>query len=81
MSPIARRVGTRDMMVYRSEVDEEVGDLEENLERLTVGIPNMTTDEVPRHYHRHTTSVSGRFSRLLCRVAQAIECYHEHHED
>ena len=41
----------RDMMVYRSEFDEELKDLEENLEGLTMGIPNMNIDEVPRHYH------------------------------
>ena len=46
MSPIARREGTRDMMLYLSEVDEELGDLEEILHCLTMGIPNMTTDEV-----------------------------------
>ena len=81
MSAIARRVGTRDMMLYCSEVDEELRDLEENLQRLTVGIPDMTTDEVPRSYQSHTAVVSRRFSRLLQRMAQAIACYHEHHED
>ena len=81
MSPIARKAGTKDMMLYRSEADEELRYLEENLQRLTVGILDMTTDEVPRCYQRHTAGVSGRFSRILCRVAQAIACYHEHHED
>ena len=69
------------MMVYHSEYEEELEDLEENLQNLTVGIPNMTTYEVPRRYQCHTTGVSGRFSRLLHRVAQAISCYHEFHED
>ena len=68
-------------MLYRSEVDEELRDLEENLQHLTVGIPDMTTDEVPRHYQHHTTGVSEWFSRLLHRVAQDIACYHEHHKD
>ena len=77
MSPIARRVGTRDMMVYQPEVDEELRYLEKNLQRLTVAIPDMTTDEVPKCYQRHTTCISRRFSRLLRRVAQAIACYHE----
>ena len=81
MSPIARRVGTRDMMVYRSKADEELEYLKEKLHRWTMGIPDMTTDEVPRHYQCHTTGVSGQFSRLLYRVAQAIMCYHEHHKD
>ena len=69
------------MMIYHSEADEELGDLEENLQRLTVGIPNMTNNEVPRNYQCHTAGVFGRFSRLLRRVAQAIACYHKHHED
>ena len=69
------------MMVYRSIAEEELEDIEENIPHLTVGILDMTTDEVPRRYQRHTTGVSGQFSRLLHRVAQAIACYHEHHED
>ena len=75
MSHIARRVGTRDMMVYHSEADEELIYIEENLQHLTIGIPDMTNDEVPRNYQHHTVGVSGQFSRLLRRVAQAIACY------
>ena len=75
MSPTTRRVGTRDMMVYCSEAEEELGDVEENLQHLTVGIPNVATDKVPRHYQHHTVGVSEQFSRLLHRVAQAITCY------
>ena len=68
-------------MLYRFEDDEEVEYLEENLQCLTVGIPYMTTDEVPRRYQCHTVGVSGQFYTLLHRVAEAIVCYHEHHED
>ena len=69
------------MVDYRSEADEDLGDLEENLQRLTVGIPYVTTDELPRRYQFHTIGVFGWFSRLLRRVAQAIIHYHEHHQD
>ena len=69
------------MMAYHSEAKEELGYLEEKLQRLTMGIPDMTTDEVPRRYQRHTTGVFGWFLGILQRVAQAIACYHEHHED
>ena len=69
------------MMVYQFKFDDKIEDLKENLQRLTVGIPDMTTDEVPRCYQRHTVGVFGWFSRLLHRVAQAITCYHEHHQD
>ena len=47
------------MMLYRSEADEELKYLKEKLQRLTVGIPDMTTDEVPRCYQHHTAGVSG----------------------
>ena len=81
MTLIARQAGTRDMMLYCSEYYEELEDLKENLQRLTVGIPKMTTDEVPRPYQHHTTGFSRRISSLLRRVAQDIPCYHAHHED
>ena len=68
-------------MLYHSKADEELGYLKENLKHLTMGILYMTTDEVLRHYQCHNAGVSGWFSRLLCRVAQAIACYHENHED
>ena len=69
------------MMVYHSEADEDLGDLEENLQRLTVGIPDVITDDLPRHYQCHTIGVYGQFAMLLHRVPQAIACYHEQHED
>ena len=58
MSPISRRVGTREMVDYSSEPNEELGYLEENLQSLTVGIPDVTTDDLPRCYQRQTTRVS-----------------------
>ena len=57
------------MMVYCFEAEEELGDLEENLQHLTVGILDVAIDKVPRHYQRHTVGVSEWFSRPLCRVA------------
>ena len=81
MSPIARSAETRDMVAYRSEVDVELGDLEENLQRLTVGIHDVTIDDLPRRYQCHTIGVSRWFVKLLRRVAQAIICYHEHRQD
>ena len=69
MSPILRREGAREMVAYRSKVDEELGDLEENLQCLTIGILDVTIDDLPRRYQRHTTGVSRRFSKLLHGVA------------
>ena len=56
-------------MLYHSETDEELRYLDENLQCLTMGIPDMTTDEVPRCYERHTIGVSRRFLGILHRVA------------
>ena len=47
------------MMLYSFEADEELEDLEENLQCLTVGIPDVTTGKVPRRYQCHTVGVSG----------------------
>ena len=81
MLPISRRVGTRDMMVYHSEAEEELVDVEEKLQHLTVGIPDVATDRVPRRYQCHTVGVSEQFARLLRKVAQAIACYDAQQED
>jgi hypothetical protein len=53
--------------------------VEQNLEGLTADIPDMTLAEVPRRDQRHTVGVSTYMSRLLCRVARVVMCYHEHH--
>ena len=47
------------MILYRFEVDEELVYLKENLQCLTLGSLDMTTNEVPRHYQCHTAGVSG----------------------
>ena len=68
-------------MVYHSEAKEELGDVEENLQHLTVGILDVAIDKVPKRYQHHTIGVSERFARLLRRVAQAIACYDAKQED
>ena len=74
-SPLDRRAGAR----FVPQDDDVMGELEENLERLTLDIPDVSIDDLPLRYQRSTTGVPSRFSRLLCRVARAIMCYHEHH--
>ena len=59
--------------------DDVTRELEENLERLTLDIPDALIDDLPLRYQRPTTRVLGRFSRLIHRVSQAVMCYHEHH--
>ena len=55
------------------------GELEENLERLTLDIPDASIDDLSLRYQRPTMGVPGHFSRILHRVAQEVICYHEHH--
>jgi hypothetical protein len=57
--------------------DNEV--VEQNLEGLTVDIPDISIDEISRRYQRHTVGISGSLSRLIHRVARAVVCYHEQH--
>ena len=42
MSPIEMQTGVRDTVAYRSEEDEDNGDIEENLQHLTIGILDVT---------------------------------------
>ena len=70
-----RRAGAR-FILRGDDISEE---LEENLERLTLDILDAAIDDLQIRYQRSTTGVLGRFSRLLCRVARAVMCYHKHH--
>ena len=74
-SPLDRQAGAR----FVPQGDNITGELEENLERLNLDIPDADIDDLSMRYHRSTVGVSGRFSRLLHRVAQAVMCYHKHH--
>ena len=60
-----RQVGAR----FVPQGDDITGRLEENLERLTLDIPDAAIDDLPMRYHRFTEGVLGQFSRLLRRVA------------
>ena len=59
--------------------NDVTGELEENLERLTLDIPDSSIDDLPLRYQRPTVGVPGRFSRMLCRVARAFIYYHNNH--
>jgi hypothetical protein len=58
---------------------EDYDVIEQNLEGLTTDIPDISIEEIPRRYQRHTVGVSGSLSRLLRRVARAVVCYRERH--
>ena len=74
-SPLDRRVGAR----FIPQGDDVTGELEENLERLTLDIPDASIDDLTLRYQRPTVGVPGHFSRLLRIVARAVMCYQEHH--
>ena len=73
-SPLDRRAGA----CFVPQGDDVMGELEENLERLTLDIPDASIDDLPLRYQSPTAGVPSRFSRLLHRVAQVIMCYHMH---
>jgi hypothetical protein len=58
---------------------EDLEEIEHNLEGLTMDIPDITVDELPRCYQCHTVGVSSSIVRLLHCVAWAMVCYHEKH--
>ena len=74
-SPLDRRARAH----FVPQGDDITGELEENLERLTLDIPDADIDDLLMRYQRSIAGVLGRFSRLLRRVARAVMCYHEHH--
>ena len=70
----AGRVILRDL-----DVAETLTVVQEKVESLTLGIPDVRIDELPLQLQRHTTGVPRRWTRLLRMIAQAVTCYHEHH--
>ena len=50
VSFIERQRVVIDMEIYRTEADEELVEIEDNLHRLTVGITNISTDDLPRSH-------------------------------
>jgi len=61
------------------DVAETLAAVQEQVEGLTLGIPDVRIDELPLQLQRHTTGVPRRWARLLRMIAQAVTCYHEHH--
>ena len=64
-SPLDKRAGA----CFVPQGDDITGELEENLERLTLDILDADIDDLPMRYQRSIAGVSSRFSRLLRRVS------------
>ena len=70
----ARRVVIRDLG------DTEIlAAVQEQVESLTRGLPDVQIDELPLQLQRHTIGVPRRWTRLLRMIAQTVTYYHEHH--
>ena len=70
----ARRVVIRDLG------DTEIlAAVQEQVESLTRGLPDVQIDELPLQLQRHTISVPRRWTRLLRMIAQTVTYFHEHH--
>lgn len=65
--------------VVNPEVDDILIELKPNLVRLIANIPKIGVDDIPCTYHRNIVGVPRTLKHLLCQVAHAIVCYHEHH--
>jgi hypothetical protein len=80
-APVAAPAGeTAGRVILRDlDVAETLKVVQEQVESLTLGIPDVRIDELPLQLQRHTTGVPRRWTRLLRMIAQAVTCYHEHH--
>jgi hypothetical protein len=58
---------------------EDYDAIEKNLEGLTIGIPDISIEDILRRYQHHTIGISISLSQLLRRVAREVVCYHERH--
>ena len=69
----ARRVVIRDLG------DSEIlAAVQEQVESLTRGLPDVQIDELPLQLQRHTIGVPRRWTRLLRMIAQTVTRFHEH---
>ena len=59
---------------------ETLAELEHDLERLTVDIPETSLDDVPIRLQRYVVGVPGPFRRFLLRVVRAVVSYRDHHQ-
>ena len=80
-APVPAPVGETPGRVILRDLDvaETLAAVQEQVEGLTLGIPDVRIDELPLQLQRHTTGVPRRWTRLLRMIAQAVTCYHEHH--
>ena len=75
--PVGEAVGRailRDLDVF-----ETLAVLQDQIKGLTLGIPDVRTDELPLRLQRHTIGMLSRWTRLLRMIEHAVTSYHKHH--
>jgi hypothetical protein len=72
LRPFERRQPVALAPVPQDEATETFAELEQDLESLTIDIPETTIDDVPIRLQRYVVGVPGPFRRFLCRVAHVV---------
>ena len=80
LQPYERRQPVAPAPAQAGQSAEILTDLEHHLEHLTLDIPEMSIDDIPLRLQRYVIGVPGPFRRFLCRVAQAVVSYRDHHQ-
>ena len=80
LRPFERRHPVASVPAPQDAAAESLAELEQDLERLTVDIPETTIDDIPIRLQRYVVAVPGPFRRFLCKVARAVVSYREHHQ-
>lgn len=77
-APVERVVGR--VVLSDLDIAETMAQLQDHVEGLTLGIPDVQIDELPMRLQRHTTSVPSHQMMLLHMIAQVVACYHQHNQ-
>ena len=80
LQPYERRQPVAPAPAPAGQSAEILTDLEHQLERLTLDIPETSIDDIPLRLQRYVIGVPGPFRRFLCRVARAVVSYRDHHQ-
>ena len=80
LRPFERRHPVAPVPAPQDAAAESLAELEQDLERLTVDIPETTIDNIPIRLQHYVVAVPGPFRRFLCKVARAVVSYREHHQ-
>ena len=80
LRPFERRHPVAPVPTPQDAAAESLAKLEQDLERLTMDIPETTIDDIPIRLQRYVVAVPGPFRRFLCKVAHAVVLYREHQQ-